>query len=293
LVTSGTIGDGADEPVAVSVVIAALDVRDHLVELLRSIAAVAGGVVEAVVVDGGSADGTVEWLRGGAPGLRGMRGVWRSAPDMGIADAWNSGIALASGEWVIFLGADDRIASGAAMTAVASRLRALPSSVRLAAAPVEVVSPAGKSIGTVAPQAGGRGEFPAVNSLPHQGVFHRRDAWDVHGPFDVNLHVASDYEFLVRAWVRGDRPVVIDDVAPPVRMAFGGASKKSPLANLREYRRVRRRHGVRQPVIQAVAEWCRAAARALLVAACGRRVVDRAADVIRRIRGLPPVWTVP
>ncbi len=290
--TSGVIGDGVDEPVTVSVVIAALDAREQLAGLLRTIAAEAGRAVEVVVVDGGSVDGTVEWLRDGVAGLSGVRGNWSSAPDGGIADAWNRGIARARGEWVVFLGADDRIAPKAAMPAVVDRLRELPASVRLAAVPVEVVSPSGRSIGTITPQAGGCGEFPAVNSLPHQGVFHRRDAWEVHGLFDLGLKVASDYEFLVRAWVRGDRPVVMEDVAPPVRMAFGGASKNSPLANLREYGEVRRRHGVRQPAMQAAAEWCRAAARATLVAVCGRRIIDRVADAVRRIRGLPPAWTV-
>ena len=36
-----------------------------------------------------------------------------SMPDLGIYDAWNKAIALASGEWIAFLGADDVYLAGA------------------------------------------------------------------------------------------------------------------------------------------------------------------------------------
>jgi glycosyltransferase involved in cell wall biosynthesis len=62
--------------------------------------------IEHLVVDGASSDGTVELLRECAdPRLR-----WVSEPDGGVYDAMNKGARLASGDYLLFLGADDRLA---------------------------------------------------------------------------------------------------------------------------------------------------------------------------------------
>jgi glycosyltransferase involved in cell wall biosynthesis len=59
--------------------------------------------VEHVVVDGASTDRTLEILRErDRVGLR-----WTSESDAGIYDAMNKGVRLATGDFVLFLGADD------------------------------------------------------------------------------------------------------------------------------------------------------------------------------------------
>lgn len=59
--------------------------------------------LEHVVVDGGSTDGTYDYLRN----LDQNRLVWISEADNGIFDAFNKGISLCRGEWVHFLNAGD------------------------------------------------------------------------------------------------------------------------------------------------------------------------------------------
>ncbi|MBL8327722.1 MAG: glycosyltransferase [Rubrivivax sp.] len=63
-----------------------------------------GVAVEHWVIDGGSSDGTVEWLQGSEQpsGLR-----WLSEPDSGIYDAMNKGLERATGRYVWFLNAGD------------------------------------------------------------------------------------------------------------------------------------------------------------------------------------------
>jgi len=62
-----------------------------------------------IVVDGGSGDGTAEWLRANADRIA----WWRSAPDRGLYHAMNIGLAVAESlaEAAIFLNAGDRFAS--------------------------------------------------------------------------------------------------------------------------------------------------------------------------------------
>ena len=74
---------------------------------LDSVLAQQAGLAEIVVVDGASTDGTVAILERNAKRLA----SWSSEPDRGICDAWNKALARVRGEWVLFLGADDRLAS--------------------------------------------------------------------------------------------------------------------------------------------------------------------------------------
>lgn len=62
---------------------------------------------EWVVVDGGSNDGTVEWLEGLSPKFN---FVWVSSADDGLYDAMNKGIELSSGTHYIFMNGDDCLA---------------------------------------------------------------------------------------------------------------------------------------------------------------------------------------
>lgn len=59
--------------------------------------------IEHIIIDGGSTDGTRAMLESG----RGCVTHWQSEPDRGIYDAMNKGLALASGEVIGFLNADD------------------------------------------------------------------------------------------------------------------------------------------------------------------------------------------
>ncbi len=64
------------------------------------------GLFEWIVVDGGSSDGSPEFLGG----LKKPNFSFVSEPDRGIYDAMNKGIRLARGQYCIFMNAGDRFA---------------------------------------------------------------------------------------------------------------------------------------------------------------------------------------
>jgi glycosyltransferase involved in cell wall biosynthesis len=72
--------------------------------------------LEHWVIDGGSKDGTVEYLQ------QQTDVKFISEPDRGLAHAVNKGIERAKGEWIIWLNADDELADDA----LAEFLKALP-----------------------------------------------------------------------------------------------------------------------------------------------------------------------
>jgi glycosyltransferase involved in cell wall biosynthesis len=75
----------------------------HLPLLVESLRQQTDLDFEWVVMDGGSTDGTKEFLEG----LTDLPLVWRSEPDFGIYDALNKAIKRARGEYYLVVGADD------------------------------------------------------------------------------------------------------------------------------------------------------------------------------------------
>lgn len=64
--------------------------------------------LELVVLDGGSTDGTLQILQRHDADID----LWRSEPDAGIYDAMNKLLQQATGDWLLFLGADDELLTG-------------------------------------------------------------------------------------------------------------------------------------------------------------------------------------
>ncbi len=276
----------------VSVVVATKNSLERLQGLVSDFRKVCREGLELIVIDGASRDGTAEWLEAAAPGGDAGRLKWESSPDTGIPDAWNRGVKRSSGEWVLFVGSDDRLAGATVWADDVSVLRSLPVQCGVAAFPVSIVSPTAVLLAVESPWVRDRGpDLVAVNGIPHQGAFHRRGLWDTHGLFDTAFAVAADYEFLLRLWHAG---VEIRCLAGPipVAMTFGGRSKQDPLGNLLEFRRAQRKHGLRWPRPRWCRDWWFAVSRHLAGRLLGEKTVYRWADRARRFRGLPPVWEV-
>lgn len=277
----------------VSIVIAAKNALPALVSMIEATMHLSLESTDLVVVDGGSTDGTARWLQSVVPDGRSGGVSWESVADSGIAEAWNRGIRLARGQWVVFLGVDDHVADAATWRSAVDRLGTLPPECGVAAFPVRMVSVGRAFVADEAPRLGTGGRrFPAVNTIPHQGAFHRRSLWEAYGDFDTSFAIAADYEFLLRIWSAGVEVRACEGPSP-VAMTFGGASKRSPLVNVREFSRARRLHGVRVSPLSLCREWGFAAARCGVAAVMGELVARRLADWGRRVRGLPPVWRVP
>ena len=87
---------------ALSVVIVTWNGREMLGDCLRSLEAQADRDVEVVVVDNGSSDGTVAWLRARHPTVRCIE----AGENLGFAAGANRGIEATSGDWVATLNND-------------------------------------------------------------------------------------------------------------------------------------------------------------------------------------------
>lgn len=141
------------------------------------------------MVDGGSTDGTLDILAG-YDNLR-----WVSEPDRGQSHALNKGFALARGEILGWLNADDTYESYAAEDAIAAI-----ADVGLVYADVTRVNDDGVNPRRIRsrPTWDLWTELNEGNGVYSPSVFFSRKALEAVGGLDETLHLAMDYDLWLR-----------------------------------------------------------------------------------------------
>lgn len=93
---------GESQPLVV-VITVSLNQAAGLEETINSVLAQTYPHIEFIIVDGGSTDGSREIINTYSNKIT----KWVCEPDDGIYDAMNKGVAMGTGEWVIFMNAGD------------------------------------------------------------------------------------------------------------------------------------------------------------------------------------------
>jgi glycosyltransferase len=209
--------------VKITIITVAYNSAGTIADTLASVAAQTHADIEHIVVDGGSTDGTQAVVN--ARGSAVSRFV--SERDAGIYDAMNKGLAMATGDWVGFLNADDAFAHTHIVAAIA----------KAAASDADVIygdllyvgEESGRTVrywraGRFQPRRLRLGWMP-----PHPTLYVRRSLMKTVGGFDTTLRIAADYEYMLRLLTR---PSVRVRYLPQVlvRMRTGGASNRSARA---------------------------------------------------------------
>lgn len=160
-------------------------------ESVRAAAATAAPhEVEHIVVDGGSDDGTVDLLRARTD-IR-----WISEKDTGQSHAINKGLALATGEILAYLCADD-LYEPDAVRAVLEAFAANPGADVVYGDFYFLEGDSGrkrrKSAASFRPD-----RLRRRNPLGQPAVWWRRRVYDKFGGFDESLHFCMDHEYWLR-----------------------------------------------------------------------------------------------
>jgi putative colanic acid biosynthesis glycosyltransferase len=203
---------------SISVIVASMNPGTQIQAALASVWEQRDVRFEVIVVDGGSIDGTREWLEA----ERAKLAVLVSEPDTGVYDAMNKGITRARGEWIYFLGADDRLAGDGVLREALHWARKTEAGV--------VAGEAAFDDGRIY-KLGARVNALARNFVHHQSALYRRTLFEENGAFDASLRVMADYEFNVRIWKSDVRFKPI-----PVRIAACGTGGLSDGGGWRGYR---------------------------------------------------------
>ena len=104
----------------VSIITATFNNSNTIEDTLSSVLSQSYGNIEFIIVDGCSTDGTLELIKKREPQFKTNLTSYKflSEKDEGIADAWNKGLKLASGDVIFFLNSDDWISKKTVENAV-------------------------------------------------------------------------------------------------------------------------------------------------------------------------------
>jgi glycosyltransferase involved in cell wall biosynthesis len=226
---------------SLTIITPCLNAAESLPAALASVRAQGYPDLEHIVVDGGSTDGTLDVLRA-ADGIR-----WLSEPDRGLSHALNKGIAMASGEVIGELNADDVYEPGA-LHAVGTALRDHPDAMWLTGY-CHIIDGEGREI---------RRPITAYKNwllrryslrlyLTHNFVsapatFFRREGLDEVGGFDERYRISVDYDLQLRIARRHD-PIVLRRYLSSFRMVEGTLSMSGFRTQFLEHTEQARRHG--------------------------------------------------
>lgn len=89
----------------VTVIVVVFNREKDIERCLESVVLQSHANMEIIVIDGGSTDRTLEYIKRYEDRID----YWHSGADSGIYDAMNKGIERAGGDWIYFLGADDTL----------------------------------------------------------------------------------------------------------------------------------------------------------------------------------------
>jgi len=215
----------------ISVITAVYNRRDTIADAIRSLQGQAYGDYEHMVVDGGSADGTLEVLRS----FDDPRMKLTSEPDQGIYDALNKGMERASGDVIGLMHSDDFFASTKVLEQVAEAFT--DPSIDAVYGDLQYVSAKNKdqvirhwTAGEFSSAKLKRGWMP-----PHPTLYIRKGVIDRWGGYDTSYRIAADYDAILRWFGQGQvRAKYVPEVF--VKMRVGGESNQSLRKILRKSR---------------------------------------------------------
>lgn len=179
---------------SITIITATYNAETVLENLIRSIVPQKKKEIEFVIIDGGSKDKTIEIIQKYGDFID----FWVSEPDQGIYDAWNKGIQAATGEWIMFVGADDELLPDA----LNKYLNLLEfkdlSSFDYISAQNEFVNEDHKLLKLVGKGA----EWKLMrkgNSAAHvASLHHKKNLFDKVGYYNLDFKICADYEILLR-----------------------------------------------------------------------------------------------
>ena len=203
----------------VSIVTVCLNAAATIEDCVASVAAQRGADIEHIVIDGGSNDATLSVIEP----YRNRIARIVSEKDNGLYDAMNKGVALATGQIVGFLNADDALAAPDTIARIVGAMQ--KNDAELAFGDVEIYAADG-NLRRVYRANGFQPERISSGILPpHPSVYAATELMRKAGGFDTSFRIAADFDLLIRIFKRFS-PATVYIPATIVRMRSGGVSSR-------------------------------------------------------------------
>jgi glycosyltransferase involved in cell wall biosynthesis len=184
--------------------------------------------IEYIIIDGGSKDGTTEAIYN----YKAKLAQFISEPDKGIYDAMNKGLALATGDYVLFMNSGDEIYAPETVTEVFESA----ASADIYYGETEMYNENWESLGQrrhCAPEVFNWKSFRYGMSVSHQAIYIKRSPAQ---PYDLRYKYSSDIDWVIKAAKNASS--IVNTHMFVAKYLVGGMSKKKHLASLKERFRI-------------------------------------------------------
>lgn len=220
----------------VTVITATYNSQETIEDTLKSVLNQNYQHIEHIIVDGLSSDNTLSIIRNYEDKYleKGYRIITKSEKDLGIYDAMNKGINIATGEIIGILNSDDFYSSSNVINLVVNEF--MNKKVDCVVANIKYVNPNDTSR-VVRMWKTKIGNFNFGWNPPHPGTFFLTEVYKSFGLYRTDFKISSDYDFMYRAIHKGKISLShLNDFV--VVMRTGGESTKNFKSNIRASREI-------------------------------------------------------
>ncbi|MDX2426951.1 MAG: glycosyltransferase family 2 protein [Cycloclasticus sp.] len=206
----------------ITVITVCFNAEKYIEQTIKSVLEQKNIAIEYILIDGGSSDTTLDIIKRYEPSID----RYISEPDKGIADAMNKGIALATGDYILFLHADDYF-KDSHVVFEASKLMQGKSDIYA----FDILFKKGnRFLRKTTKKLGVRTYFKTP--VMHQGAFCKKELLEKLGGFNTSFKIALDYDFFLRAYKIGASMEIHQQVLSIMRDT--GVSSKQDWASLKQ-----------------------------------------------------------
>jgi glycosyltransferase involved in cell wall biosynthesis len=180
--------------------------------------------IEYIIIDGASTDGTVAKIKQYEHQLA----HFSSEQDRGIYDAMNKGLAVATGDYVLFMNSGDEIY---AAETVADVFAAAPSG-DIYYGETEMYDENWKSLGQRRHRAPAHFDWKSFKfgmNVSHQAIYIKRS---LTSPFDLKYKYSADIDWIIKAAKKSSN--IVNTQMYVAKYLVGGVSKQKHLESLKE-----------------------------------------------------------
>ncbi|MGV8877523.1 MAG: glycosyltransferase family 2 protein [Sphingobacteriaceae bacterium] len=220
-----------DKPVLSVITVVFNNVRD-VGRTLDSVLNQTYSSIEYIVIDGQSTDGTLEILKQYASGINQLL----SEKDEGIYDAMNKGLAMATGDYVIFMNSGDEFYE----TDTVEKVFATADNADIYYGETEMINNQLKSLGRRrhrVPENFTWKSFKYGMSISHQAIYIKRS---ITSAYLAKYQLSADIDWIIRAAKKANK--IVNTHLYVARYLVGGMSKTRHRQSLIERFNIMREH---------------------------------------------------
>jgi glycosyltransferase involved in cell wall biosynthesis len=184
--------------------------------------------IEYILIDGASTDGTLDVINR----YKDKLAVVVSEKDNGIYDAMNKGLALATGDYLLFMNSGDEIYAPETVEQV---FNSAPDA-DIYYGETEMYNQNWESLGQrrhQAPESFTWKSFKYGMSVSHQAIYIKRS---LCSPYDLQYKYSADIDWIIRAAKKATK--IVNTRLYVAKYLVGGVSKQKHLASLKERFRI-------------------------------------------------------